>query len=72
MRNNEKYPNGYLPKIEFWEAKYLMALEEGIKCYARGDKKNGERYHLIAKGANEKVMYFKGREAERVSEVNIW
>jgi hypothetical protein len=70
MRNNEKYPNGYLPKIEFWEAKYIMALEEGINCYARGDKKNGERNHLKAKEANEKLMYFRGREVERVD--NIW
>lgn len=70
MRNNEKYPNGYLPKIEFWEAKYIMALEEGINCYARGDKKNGERNHLKAKEANEKLMYFRGREAVRVD--NIW
>ncbi len=73
MRVNEKYPNGYLPKIEFWEAKYLMALEAGISCYARGDKRNGELNHLKAKEANEKLMYFKSREAERVSnEVNIW
>ena len=72
MRNNEKYPNGYLPKIEFWEAKYIMALEEGIHCYARGDKKNGAKWNEIAKGANEKDLYFKGREAERVSGVNIW
>jgi len=47
-----------------------MALEEGIRCYARGDKKNGERYHMIAKGANEKVLYFRGREEMRVE--NIW
>ena len=73
MNRIEKYPNGYLPKIEFWEAKYLMALEAGISCYARGDKKNGELNHLKAKMANEKLMYFKSREAERVSnEVNIW
>lgn len=73
MNRIEKYPNGYLPKIEFWEAKYLMALEAGISCYARGDKKNGELNHLKAKEANEKLMYFKSREAERVSnEVNIW
>jgi hypothetical protein len=50
-----------------------MALEAGISCYARGDKKNGELNHLKAKEANEKLMYFKSREAERVSnEVNIW
>lgn len=73
MNRIEKYPNGYLPKIEFWEAKYLMALEAGISCYARGDKKNGELNHLKAREANEKLMYFKSREAERVSnEVNIW
>lgn len=72
MRVNEKYPNGYLPKIEFWEAKYIMALEEGISCYARGDKKNGEMYNLKAKMASEKLAYFRSREAERVSEVNIW
>lgn len=73
MNRIEKYPNGYLPKIEFWEAKYLMALEAGISCYARGDKRNGELNHLKAKEANEKLMYFKSREAERVSnEVNIW
>jgi len=73
MNRIEKYPNGYLPKIQFWEAKYLMALEAGISCYARGDKKNGELNHLKAKEANEKLMYFKSREAERVSnEVNIW
>ena len=73
MNRIEKYPNGYLPKIQFWEAKYLMALEAGISCYARGDKKNGELNHLKAREANEKLMYFKSREAERVSnEVNIW
>jgi hypothetical protein len=73
MNRIEKYPNGYLPKIEFWEAKYIMALEAGISCYARGDKRNGELNHLKAKEANEKLMYFKSREAERVSnEVNIW
>lgn len=73
MNRIEKYPNGYLPKIEFWEAKYIMALEAGISCYARGDKKNGELNHLKAREANEKLMYFKSREAERVSnEVNIW
>lgn len=72
MRVNEKYPNGYLPKIEFWEAKYIMALEEGISCYARGDKKNGEKYNMIAKMASEKLAYFRSRESERVSEVNIW
>lgn len=69
--NNERYPEGYKPKIEFWEAKYYMALEEGIRCYARGDKKNGEKYHLMAKGAMEKIMYFKGREEMR-AEVSIW
>ena len=73
MHRIEKYPNGYLPKIEFWEAKYLMALEAGISCYARGDKKNGEPNHLKAKMASEKLAYFKSREAERVSEgVSIW
>ncbi len=74
MINNEKYPSGYLPKIEFWEAKYYMALEEGMKCYGRGDKRNGERYNMMAKGAMEKMMYFKGREVERMSgvETNIW
>lgn len=70
MRVYEKYPNGYLPKIEFWEAKYLMALEEGIRSYARGDKKTGEMYHMKAKEANEKLMYFRGREEKRVE--NIW
>jgi len=73
MNRIEKYPNGYLPKIQFWEAKYLMALEAGISCYARGDKKNGELNHLKAKMASEKLAYFKSREAERVSEgVSIW
>ena len=70
MRVNEKYPNGYLPKIQFWEAKYLMALEAGISCYARGDKRNGELNHLKAKEANEKLMYFRGREEKRLE--NIW
>jgi len=70
MRVSEKYPNGYLPKIEFWEAKYIMALEEGIKCYARGDKRNGEMYHIKAKKADEKLMYFRGREEKRLE--NIW
>jgi len=73
MNRIEKYPNGYLPKIEFWEAKYLMALEAGISCYARGDKKNGELNHMKAKMASEKLAYFRNREAERVSEgVSIW
>jgi len=67
-----KYPNGYLPKIEFWEAKYIMALEASIGCYGRGDRRNGELNYLKAKEANEKIAYFRGREAERVSEVNIW
>jgi len=70
MRVNEKYPNGYLPKIQFWEAKYLMALEAGISCYARGDKRNGELNHLKAKEANEKLMYFRRREEKRLE--NIW
>ena len=70
MRVNEKYPNGYLPKIQFWEAKYLMALEAGISCYARGDKNNGKMWLLKSKEANEKLMYFRVREEKRLE--NIW
>ena len=72
--NNERYPEGYKPKIEYWEAKYYMALEEGIKSYRAGNRKGGMYWNEKAAFASEKMMYFKMREKERVSEVesSIW
>lgn len=72
--NNERYPEGYKPKIEYWEAKYYMALEEGIKSYKAGNRKGGMYWNEKAAYASEKMMYFKMREKERVSEVesSIW
>lgn len=71
MNNNEKYPNGYLPKIEFWEAKYIMALEAGINWYRRGNSIKGNEYHLLAKEAEKKVAYFRMREEGNVSK-GVW
>jgi len=71
INNNERYPEGYKPKIEYWEAKYLMALEEGIKAYGRGDKKTGMYWNEKAGFANSKLIYFKGREAERVEKIEV-
>ena len=72
--NNERYPEGYKPKIEYWEAKYYMALEEGIKSYRAGNRKGGMYWNEKAAFASEKMMYFKMREKERMSEVvsDIW
>lgn len=72
--NNERYPEGYKPKIEYWRAKYYMALEEGIKSYKRGDRRGGEYWNEKASYANSKVIYFEGRENERVmsEKVSIW
>lgn len=71
---NGRYPEGYKPKIEYWEAKYYMALEEGIKCYGAGNRKGGMYWNEKAGYASEKMNYFKGKEKERVSgvESDIW
>lgn len=71
---NGRYPEGYKPKIEYWEAKYYMALEEGIKCYGAGNKKGGMYWNEKASYASGKMNYFKSREKERMSgvEVSIW
>jgi hypothetical protein len=71
---NGRYPEGYKPKIEYWEAKYYMALEEGIKSYRAGNRKGGMYWNEKAAFASEKMMYFKMREKERMSEVvsDIW
>ena len=45
---NSRYPNGYLPKIEYWQYKMNKAIENGD---ARG----------IA-FASEKLVYFVGRQ----------
>lgn len=70
--NSEKYPNGYLPKIEFWEAKYVNALEEGMRSFAAGNINGGKYWNEKAMEANRKLMYFRGREVEVYSSENIW
>lgn len=65
MRNNERYPEGYKPKIEYWNSKYYEFLLMGIKAYEVGNIVEGARWHEEAEGAMDKVSYFMRREEER-------
>ena len=56
MRKN-KYPNGFIPKIEYWSGKLNQAL-------AFGDT-DGVEY------ANRKLNYFIGRQVELQSTISL-
>ena len=53
---NSRYPNGYIPKIQYWSGKLNQAL-------AFGDT-DGVEY------ANRKLNYFIGRQVELQSTVS--
>ena len=50
MTKSKKYPNGYIPKIEYWSGKLNYAL-------AMGDQ-SGVEY------ANRKLTYFVGKQVK--------
>lgn len=63
--NNERYPEGYKPKIEYWNSKYYEHLLSGIKAYEAGNRIEAARFNEMAEEAMEKVSYFMRREEER-------
>ena len=63
--NNERYPEGYKPKIEYWNSKYYEFLLSGIKAYEMGNPMEGARLSEMAEEAMEKVSYFMRKEEER-------
>jgi hypothetical protein len=68
--NNERYPEGYKPKIDYWNNRYYDALLAGIEAYNRGDRAEGVRLNEEAVVAMNKVSYFMRREEERVEKMN--
>jgi hypothetical protein len=69
MKSN-KYPSGYLPKLQYWTNEYYTNLIAGINAYANGDKMSGALYNNLAEAAIEKLTYFQAKQSEHMANQN--
>lgn len=60
-----KYPAGYLPKIQYWTNEYYTNLIAGINAYSNGDRMSGALYNNLAEAAVEKMNYFQAKHFEQ-------
>jgi hypothetical protein len=70
MKSN-KYPAGYLPKLQYWTNEYYTNLIAGINAYYNGDKMSGALYNTLAAEAVEKLNYFQAKQAEQANKENL-
>ena len=62
-----KYPAGYLPKIQYWTNEYYTNLIAGITHYSNGDKMAGAAYDTMAAEAVKKLNYFQQKHSEQIN-----
>ena len=59
-----QYPEGYGPKVEYWQNRYYIALGKGVCAYNDGDKELGAKCNEEAHYCMCKLSYFQKKQSE--------